>query len=227
MSGRVLWIILVTAPLVSAGSFEATCGATVTESCSGIWTNGTDSFSFGVPFIGSPEEFDGAPTRYGDGDVPPEIDVSIGTIGGIFTYRGDTCTYDVTLGGFPCHGEVSLGASISAPDDTGLSLGDVVSVMGLGSAQGLFCWGTDCPPSDLREIQVFDLRDVRATYQFTLTDPGTPTPFSWTGAEFSWIPEPATWVFTTLGLAGVAAGFRGQHRYRRTRNRASSAPEGI
>jgi transposase len=52
--------------------------------------------------------------------------------------------------------------------------------------------------------------NVTATYQFTLTNPGTLYAFTWTAAQFSSVPEPGTLVFATLGLAGVVAGLRGR-----------------
>jgi hypothetical protein len=209
MNRNILWIFLVIAPLVSAsslGSFEATCTPSAFEgNCAGAYKNGTDEFSFGGPFPGSSD-------RYGPPEGTPYIEFSVGTNGGSFTFQGNTCDYGVQLSGFPCDGDVSFGAQLGVPDGTGLSLGDVVSVKGPGRAQGFWCWGDGCTNG----APVFDL-DVTATYQFTVTDPGTPTPFSVTGAQFSSVPEPGTGVFATLGLAGVTSGFR-RRRGSRARN---------
>jgi hypothetical protein len=192
MKRNILWIFLVIAPLVSAsslGSFEATCSGTV---CSGS----DNGLSFSGPFPNFPYN--------------PFIDFSIGTHGGSFTSGGDTCDYDVLRGGGNCYGEARFGADLGPPDATGLSLGDVVSVKGTGTAETFFCWGGDCggsPPEN-----------VPAMYQFTLTNPGTSSPFTWTAAQFGSVPEPSvpepgTLVFATLGLAGMAVGWRGR-RYR-------------
>jgi hypothetical protein len=200
MKRNILWIFLVTAPLVSAsslGTFQAACSG---AGCGGSYNGNT--FGFGGPFPS------GRVGPQSDPNFPynPLIDFSIGTNGGSFTSGGNTCDYSVLLGGGNCYGEVSFGAYMGPPDDTGLSLGDVVSVKGTGSAEGFFCWDGDCPTGGPPPL--FNL-NVTATYQFTLTDPGTLYAFTWTGAEFSSVPEPGTWVFATLGLAGVAAGFRG------------------
>jgi hypothetical protein len=224
MNRNVLWIFLVAATLVRAsslGSFKATCVAGGDGDCSGIFRNGTDSFSFEGPFPWS-KDFPAPPNRYAPGFGPPYIEFSIGTNGGSFTFGGHECDYSVILGGFSCYGDVSFGAPLGPPDDTGLSLGDVVSVVGAGTAQGFFCWGSEECNANPGGIQIFDLKDVHATYQFTLTDPGTPTPFSWTGAQFSFgvapVPEPGTWVFATLGLAGVVAVLHGRRRHCRARS---------
>jgi hypothetical protein len=209
MNRNIFWIFLVIAPLVSAsspGTFQATCVSNgFNGGCAGAYKNGTDEFGFGGPFPGSSD-------RYAPGEGPPYIEFGVGTNGGSFIFQGNSCDYSVQLGGFPCDGDVSFGAGIGAPDDTGLSRGDVVTVAGTGRAQGFWCWGDGCTNG----AQVFDL-DVTGTYQFTLTDPGTPKPFSWTGAQFNSVPEPGTWVFATLGLAGAAAGFR-RRRDRRARS---------
>lgn len=194
MKRNILCIFLVTAPLVSAsslGDFEATCSGTV---CSGSG-NGV---SFSGPFHNVPY------TGF--------IDFSIGTHGGSFTSGGHTCDYDVLLGGGICYGAARFGApELGPPDATGFSLGDVVSVKGIGTAAVYFCWGCSsavgAPPTD-----------VPATYQFTLTGPGSTSPFTWTAAQFGSVPEPSvpepgTFVFATLGLAGMAVGWRGR-RYR-------------
>jgi len=200
MKRNILWIFLVTAPLVGAsslGSFEATCSGTV---CSGS-DNGLTFFG---PFRGGRASIQGGDSYTGF------IDFSIGTHGGSFTSGGHTCDYDVLLGGGSCSGEARFGADLGPPDATGLSLGDVVSTKGTGTAETSFCWGGNCggsPPEN-----------VPATYQFTLTDPGSTFPFTWTAAQFGSapepsVPEPGTFVFATLGLAGMAVGWRGR-RYR-------------
>ena len=150
-----------------------------------------------------------SPTNSNLAPARPYVDFSVGTDGGSFTFQGNMCDYGVVLAGTNCDGEVQLGAPLDVPDDTGLSLGDVVSVSGSGTAQGFFCWVEECNQG-LQSI--FDLEDVRATYQFTLTEPGTITSFSWTGAEiqFRSCSEPGTLVFATLGLVGVAVGWRGR-----------------
>jgi MYXO-CTERM domain-containing protein len=124
------------------------------------------------------------------------------------------CDYAaVAFGHISCYGEISLGADLVQPfDTTGLSLGDVVSVVGSGTAEGWWCYVEAC---DTVPPPLFDLH-VRATYQFTLTDPGSPTPFSWTAAQYSFgpaaVPEPGTWVYAALGLVGLAAAVRGRRR---------------
>ena len=214
MKRNILWIFLVTAPLVTAsplGIFEATCSGQLGGCVGSYEIGGTPVFSFGGPFPGFSERF---PLSFG---VPPPIDMSIGTNGGSFLGPyGGVCDYYVDLFVSPCYGEVLLGADLAPSDDTGLSVGDVVSVIGPGTVEGWWCYGEAC---NAIPAPLFNLH-VRATYQFTLTDPGTPAPFSWTGAEFSFsgpVPEPGTWVFATLGLAGMTAGFRGWHRDTRTR----------
>ncbi|HEX4165074.1 MAG TPA: PEP-CTERM sorting domain-containing protein [Bryobacteraceae bacterium] len=206
MNRSVLWILLVTAPLVSAGSldsFQATCSAA--PGSNGVCGGGFSdfSFTFGGPFIpGFP-----GPNQFAPGEPPSFIEFEVGSSGGTFTYQGNTCNYDMVIHGSPCDGSVVLGSSVLAtPDDRGLSPGDVVSVVGPGRAEGFFCASCNGAPSS---TPIFDI-EVRASYQFTLTAPGTPTPFSWTGAQFSSVPEPASWVFATLGLAGVAAGLLGR-----------------
>lgn len=225
MSRNILWIFLATAPLVSAGSldenFQATCGlgvtATAPESyaCSGVYRNGPElSFSYGGPFPGSPG-FEGNPggPRYEPGQRPPPIVFYIGRGGGTFSSPGHTCNYQDVINGVDCDGEVTVGAELPAPGtftNPGLSLGDVVSVVGTGEARGFFRYGEEFHSN-------FDLMDVRATYQFTLTDLGTTDQgtfelFSFTAAQFSFgaapVPEPGTWAFAILGLTGVAIGFR-------------------
>ena len=199
-----------TAPQLSAGSlgsFEATCSSSdigISE-CDGMYTNGPGiSFNFGGPFPGSPGFSEQFPyTGF--------IDFSIGTNGGAFSFGGQTCDYDAVLGGSQCDGEIMMGADLGQPDDTGLPLGDVVTVTGPGVAKGYFC--SVCHAT----TPLFDL-NVTATYQFTLTDPGTTMPFSWTGAQYSFVgaavPEPGPLVSVTLGLAGVAAGVRLRRRNR-------------
>jgi PEP-CTERM motif-containing protein len=200
MNRNILWIFLVVAPLVSAsslGTFKASCSFNgFSGGCGGDYQNGTDEFAFGGPFPGSAD-------RYAPGQGTPYIEFGVGTNGGSFSFQGNSCDYSVQLGGFPCDGDVSFGTGMAPPDDTGLSRGDVVTIAGTGRAQGFWCWGDGC----MMGAQLFDL-DVTGTYQFTLTDPGTPTPFSWTGAEFSSVPEPGTGAFVILGLAGVATRFR-------------------
>lgn len=220
MSRNILWIFLVIAPLVSASSLEtleATCNGSGPLGCSGIYTNGPDvSFSFSGFFDGFNQRF---------GPMPPNPSGIVlapgGTHGGDTTYQGHLCNNDVANHG-GCGAEVSLQANLGMPSDTGLSLGDVASIEGPGTAKGFFCWGAACAGHDPTSFPpVFDL-DVHATYEFTLTDPGTPQPFSWTAARFSLeaapVPEPATWEFAIFGLAAVAAGFRGRRRYRRMRS---------
>ena len=203
MKKNVLWIFLATASLVSAsslGGFQATCSGT---GCSGSYNGNT--FVFSGPFP------DGRASAQVDPNFPynPFIDFSIGTNGGSFTSGGHTCNYGVVLGGGNCYGEAAFGANLGAPDGTGLSVGDVVSVKGTGTAEGFFCWDGDCPAT--RPPPLFNV-NVTATYQFTLTNPGSSSPFTWTAAQFSSVPEPGTLGFATLGLAGVAAGWRGRRR---------------
>lgn len=199
MKPNILWIFLVTAALASAsslGSFEATCSGT---GCGGSYNGNT--FTFGVPFP------DGRASAQPDPNFPynPFMDFSIGTHGGTYSSGGHTCDYDVVLGGGDCDGEISFGADLGPPDATGLSFGDVVSVKGTGTAEGRFCW--IC--SGVRPPPLFAL-NVIATYQFVLTNPGSSSPFTWTAAQFSSVPEPGTLVLATLGLAGVAVGRRGR-----------------
>jgi len=202
MNRNVLWIFLLTAGLASAGSldsFQATCSLP-NPSSPGVCSGSSDSsFSFNGPFL--PQE---GSHFFAPGQVPGAIDFGIGSLGGGFTYQGDPCNYGlVIIDHKPCDGEVVSGSSaIVTPSATGLSLGDVVSVVGPGTAQGFFCDPCNEParPSHL----IFDI-PVSATYQFTLTAPGARQPFTLTGAQVSSVPEPGTWVFTTLGLAGVAA----------------------
>ena len=212
MNRSVLWIFLLTAPLASADSFQATCSRTDPSSrgfCSG---SSESSFSFGGPFVAGPE----GNQFFAPGEPVGAIDFGVGSAGGNFTYQGDPCTYDATIHGKPCDGEVVFGSSvIVTPSDTGLSAGDVVSVVGPGSAQGYFCDPCTGParPSHL----IFDI-PVSATYQFTLTNPGARQPFTLTGAQVSSVPEPGSWLFASLGLAAVAAGFLGSRRYDRQRS---------
>jgi len=218
MNRSVVWIFLLTAPLVSAGSldsFQATCSRTTTIPDSpGVCGGSSDSsFSFGGPFLAGP----GGDTLFAPGEIAGAIDFGIGTLGGNFTYQGDPCNYDnTTFGHKPCDGEVVFGPfGIVTPSDTGLSLGDVASVVGPGTAQGFFCDPCDGPAKPSHPI--FDI-PVTATYQFTLTSPGARQPFTLTGAQVSSVPEPGTWVFASLGLAAVAAGFLGRRRCSRARS---------
>ena len=205
MNRNILWIFLVIAPLVSASSlssFQAACS--VAGSCSGNY-NGSTSFDFSFAF---PSGRAGATS---DPDFPynPFFDhVGIGTNGGTFTSGSNTCDYSVILAGGNCDGEVSFGTDFGPPDDTGLSLGAVVNVKGPGTAEGTFCWDGDCPTTG-PPPPLFNL-NITATYQFTLTNPGTLYPFTWTGAQFNSVPEPGTWVLTTLGLAGLAVRWGGR-----------------
>ena len=205
MKRNILWIFLLTAPLVGAsstGGFEATCGGGT--GCSGSY----GGLSFSGPFPSGRVS-----SAQSDPDFPYTgfIDFSIGTHGGTFTSGGHTCNYDVLLGGGDCDGEARFGAGLGPPDATGLSLGDVVSVKGMGTAAIGFCWGCSIP------TLLFN-GNVPATYQFTLTDPGSTFPFTWTAAQFGSapepsVPEPGTLVLATLGLVGMAAVWRGR-RYR-------------
>ncbi len=195
MKRNILWIILMTAPLVSASSlgFQATCDA---GGCGG----GGNEFSFEGPFPQFSEQ------------IPPFADVSgvytaggcgLGTNGCGFSYMGTSCNYGLLLAGVNCDAEIDLYGEAAPPVDTGLSPGDVVSVVTTGTAEGFFC--APCSVPAVETPPIFDL-EVRATYQFTFIAPG-PQPygvFSWTGAELSSVPEPGTWAFVTLGLAGVA-----------------------
>jgi PEP-CTERM motif len=202
MKRNILWIILVIAPLVSASSlgFQATCDA---GGCGG----GYGSFSFGGPF---PEFSEQIPPFGGvSGVYPSPGGCGPGTNGCGFSYMGTNCDYGVILGGGNCDAQINLSGEAAPPLDTGLSPGDVVSVVTTGTAEGFFC--APCNGPAFATPPIFDL-EVRATYQFTFIAPGTPPPFgvfSWTGAEFSSVPEPGTWAFVTLGLAGVAVRRRG------------------
>ncbi len=196
MKRNILWIFLVIAPLVSAsslGSFQATCGA---SGCGGTWNSG--AFSFGGPFPGFAEQI--GPGGGVDAVYGSPVGCGIGTNGCDFSYMGSICNYDVTLGGNNCDANITLLGSAGVPPATGLSRGDVVSVVTTGEAEGNFC--APCTGPAFETPPIFDLQ-VRTTYQFTLTDPSTGT-FSWTGASFSSVPEPGTWAFVALGLAAVA-----------------------
>jgi hypothetical protein len=184
-------------------------------------------FGFGGPFSGS-----GVPERFGI-IGPSGIEFGIGTHGGGFEFHNDgtfhECNNDIATHTGLCGAAVSIQANIGMVSDTGLSLGDVASIEGPGTAQGFFCWGAACAGHDPTSFPpVFDLEGVRATYEFTLTDPGTPEPFTWTGAQFSFgaapVPEPATGIFAILGLAGLAAGVLGIARRAEVyRNRSETA----
>ena len=212
MNRSILWLFLVTAPLISAGSlgsFQASCSLFPGDgygSCSGMWDS---SFNFGGPFFPGPQVAPGLTTL--------EVDFGVGTSGGSFTYMGDTCDYDKVLGGSACDGEVKLGSSlIGPPSGTGLPLGSVVNVVGLSRAEGFYCDPCYGNPSTTTR-PIFDIQAV-TTYQFTLTAPGTSYPFSWTGAEFAAAPEPGTWAFAVFGLVGLGILFRRRGGYSRARN---------
>jgi hypothetical protein len=170
-----------TARADSTASFQATCSASGgSGGCSGGFSD--SSFTFLGPF---PALINGvnqwAPLIY----LPP-IDFEVGTHGGIFTYNGSSCSYDMVLGGISCDGRVVLPTTgVGTPDDRGLSAGAVVTILGGGSMQGYFC--NPCNGSPPQVVGA----DVTATYQFTLTAPGTPTPWSWTGAQFTSEMSPA------------------------------------
>jgi hypothetical protein len=213
MNRNILWIFLVIAPLASASSlgFQATCAA---GGCSGTWNSG--AFSFGGPFPGSFEQI--PPGGGVSAPYPSPGGCGPGTNGCDFSYMGAFCDYGVILGGGNCDAQINLNGGAAPPLDTGLSPGDVVSVVTTGTAEGFFC--APCSGPAFTTTPIFDL-EVRATYQFTFIAPGTPPPFgvfSWTGAEFSSVPEPGTWAFVTLGLAGVAVRRRGRRRGSRARS---------
>lgn len=177
-------------------SFQATCNADISDGrgfCSGGFSDG--SFGFFGPFAAVSGS---GLNQFAPGEGLPSIEFSIGTSGGVFTYNGNSCNYDDILGGISCSGEVLLASGISPPDDRGVSPGAVVSVVGQGSMEGFFC-----EPCSGRPPQVATA-NVAATYQFVLTAPGTPTPWSWTGAEFSSqlapTPEPSTLLLFGSGL---------------------------
>ncbi len=211
MKQSMLWIFLMTAPLVSAsslGTFEAECDWNGSSSgCSGSFHGTAGTFGFGGPF---PDGGGRVSYEYNPNVAyNPIIDFGIGTHGGAFTFGDRFCDYDNALHGPPCDAEVSFGADVGPPEDKGLPLGDVVNVVSQGTAQGFFDWGRDPARPD---HPVFDL-DVTATYQFTLTDPGTSAPFTWTEVQISSIspvPEPGTLLLASLGLVGMAAGLRGR-----------------
>ncbi|MDQ2840338.1 MAG: PEP-CTERM sorting domain-containing protein [Acidobacteriota bacterium] len=204
MKPNILWIFLVTAPLVSASSlpsFQATCDA---NGCGGTWNSG--AFNFGGPFPGFDEQIppDGGGVA---GVYPgPPGGCGIGTNGCDFSYMGSDCYYGIILGGGNCDAEIDLSGTAGVPPGTGLSRGDVVSVVTTGVVEGFFC--APCSGPAFQTPPIFDLV-ARVTYQFTFTDPSTGT-FSWTGAQFTSVPEPGTLVFATLGLAGMAVGRRGR-----------------
>jgi hypothetical protein len=205
MKRNILWIILVATPLVSASSlgFQATCGA---NGCDGTWNSG--AFSFVGPF---PDFAEQIPPSVGGVQGPYSAGgCGIGTNGCSFGYLDNVCNYDVILGGGNCDAEIDLFGEAAVPLDTGLSPGDVVGVATTALAKGFFCAPCSGPASATPPI--FDLK-VNATYQFTFIAPTT-TPgigvFSWTGVEFSSVPEPGTWAFVTLGLAGVTVRRRGR-----------------
>ena len=129
MNRSVLWLFLVIAPLVSAGSlgsFQGTCSSDPSGgsgNCSGMWDS---SFSFDGPFFpGFP-----GPNQFGSGAAPLVIDFEVGTSGGNFSYEGATCNYGMVIGGSSCYGRILLESyTFGPPADTGLSAGDVVSVV--------------------------------------------------------------------------------------------------
>lgn len=200
MSRTILWIFLVTVPLASAssvGSFQATCSLFPGDgygSCEGSWDS---SFGFGGPFFPGPQVAPGLTTL--------TVEFEVGTSGGVFTYMGSTCDYD-TANHTGCDGEIQLGSPLLGPPaGTGLPAGAVVNVVGLSPAEGFYCDPCYGDPSTTSPI--FDIQAL-TTYQFTVTAPGTLYPFSWTGAEFTSVPEPGTWAFAILGLLGMGVIFR-------------------
>jgi hypothetical protein len=205
MNRNLVSIFLLTAALGCADSldFQATCSRTNPTSFGSCTGSSVSSFSFSGPFLAGGGGF----IRFAPGQIPGLMEFGIGTSGGSFTYQGDPCNYDnTTFGHKPCEGEVVFGSSaIVTPSDTGLSLGDVVSVAGLGTARGFFC----DPCNGLPDL-IFDIQ-VSAVYQFTLTAPGAAQPFTLTGALVTSVPEPGTWVFASLGLAAVAAALLRPH----------------
>jgi len=206
MKSSILWIFLVTAPLVSASSlpsFQATCDV---NGCRGTWNSG--AFSFVGPFPGFDEQIaaDGGVSGVYPG---PPGGCGIGTNGCGFNYMGSICNYGIILGGGNCDAEIDLSGTAGVPPGTGLSPGDVVSVVTTGVAEGFFC--APCTGPAFQTPPIFDLV-ARVTYQFTFTDASTGT-FSWTGAQYTSVPEPGTLVFATLGLAGMAVA----RRWRRSR----------
>jgi hypothetical protein len=190
-----------TARADSTPSFQATCSANGGLGfCGGGYSDGSFVFSGPfVPFFGSSDVT--IPLPAAPGYPLPLLGFGIGTNGGSFIYSGSYCDYGVAIGGGgACDGSVIFGSTtILAPSDTGLSPGAVVSVVGPATVQGFFCEPcTDDPTTPL----VVDI-NVTATYQFTLTAPGTISPWSWTGAEFTSLPptpEPSGFLLFGTGL---------------------------
>jgi hypothetical protein len=77
------------------------------------------------------------------------------------------CNYGLVLAGVDCDGDMLISAAAVAPDEKGHSLGDVVSVVSTGTAQGSFCYDNYLGPPPV----LFDV-DVRATYQLTFDGSG-------------------------------------------------------
>jgi len=167
----------------------ATCSG---ASCSGALSDPT--FLFYGPFF-----IQCCPgNQFEAGTIPPAIEFGVGTNGGTFTYNDISCNYGNVIVGTSCDGDVVLAASIFTPDDTGFAPGAVVSIVGPGSIEGFFCE----PCSSGLTPQVTST-DATATYQFTLTAPGTISPWTLTEANFSSlppVPEPSTLLLYGSGL---------------------------
>ena len=178
-------------------SFQASCSISggLFGSCGGGFSN--SSFYFAGPFSPGLSVGTGI-NQFGSGGPLPFIVFAVGATGGAITYDGASCDNSDLVNGVSCGGVVVLGSiKVDTPNDAGLSPGTVVSESGPGSMQGFFC-----DPCDGFSPQVASA-NVTATYQFTLTAPGTQTPWSWTGAKFSSIaptPEPPTLLLFGTGL---------------------------
>lgn len=107
----------------------------------------------------------------------------------------------LNLGGFDCEGDVNIGGDVGLPP-LGVTPGTVVTLEGKAVISGDYCYPCNFTPN-----QNYFKANGLGTYQFLVIGPDM---YALKQVQISFgppVPEPGTWAFTILGLAGLAAGF--------------------